>query len=167
MSMVWACAWHVHGVGMAWAWHGHGGHGHGMGMAWAWHDFSGQVSSTIALVRALFGDFSFEEISDNSRGYLNTILFLTYLFTAVFILLSMFLSILGESQAVARTKENEEKERGEHVDYGTFQACAWRVHGVCMACAWRVLHGCLLHLPGYLRLAAEEVHDADEAAQGL
>ena len=102
------------------------------------NDFSGQVSSTIALVRALFGDFSFEEISDNSRGYLNQILFLTYLFTAVFILLSMFLSILGESQAVARTNENEEKERGEHVDYGTFQVCAWRVRGVCVACAWRV-----------------------------
>ena len=121
------------------------------------NDFSGQVSSTIALVRALFGDFSFEEISDNSRGYLNQILFLTYLFTAVFILLSMFLSILGESQAVARTNENEEKERGEHVDYGTFQvcawrvsgvcmacmACAWRVHGICMACAWRVLGACM------------------------
>ena len=110
------------------------------------HNFSDQVSSTIALVRALFGDFSFEEISDNSRGYLNQILFLTYLFTAVFILLSMFLSILGESQAVARTNENEEKERGEHVDYGTFQVCAWRmwrVCGVCVACAWRVRGVCM------------------------
>ena len=106
-------------------------------------NFPDQVSSTIALVRALFGDFSFEEISDNSRGYLNQILFLTYLFTAVFILLSMFLSILGESQAVARTNENEEKERGEHVDYGTFQVCAWRVRGMCMACAWRVYGVCV------------------------
>ena len=34
---------------------------------------SNQVASTIALVRALFGDFSFEEISENSRGYLNQV----------------------------------------------------------------------------------------------
>ncbi len=84
-------------------------------------DFSNQVAATVALVRALFGDFSFEEIGDNSKGYLNVVLFLVYLFIAVFILLSMFLSILGESQANAREEERKEKEAGEFVDYGTFQ----------------------------------------------
>ena len=129
-----------------------------------------QVSSTVALVRALFGDFSFEEISDNSRGYLNQILFLTYLFTAVFILLSMFLSILGESQAVARGNETEEKDRGEHVDYGTFQVCmvrtvrAWYVYSMCIVCARDVLGQQLRHFPGHIRLAAEKAQGADAAA---
>jgi len=62
-------------------------------------DFYSQPASMIALAKALFGDFPFEEIIDNSRGYLNGLLFLVYLFVAVFILLSMFLAILGEAQA--------------------------------------------------------------------
>ena len=37
-----------------------------------------------------FGDFDIDEIMDNSSGYLNAILFLGYLFVAVFIMLSMF-----------------------------------------------------------------------------
>merc|ERR1719182_1064241 len=77
-------------------------------------DFYSQSSSVIALAKALFGDFPFEEIIDNSRGYLNGILFLVYLFVAVFILLSMFLAILGEAQAAVRDHENLLKERGEY-----------------------------------------------------
>ena len=34
-------------------------------------DFQTQYSSMIALARALFGDFPFEEIMNNSRGYIN------------------------------------------------------------------------------------------------
>jgi hypothetical protein len=75
-------------------------------------DYHSQTSSIIALALALFGDFPFEEILDNSRGYVNGILFLVYLFVAVFILLSMFLAILGEAQAAAREAENEAKEAG-------------------------------------------------------
>ena len=67
----------------------------------------------IALAKALFGDFPFEEIIDNSRGFLNGILFLIYLFVAVFILLSMFLAILGEAQAAVRDKEQQLKDQGE------------------------------------------------------
>merc|ERR1719487_2226002 len=76
-------------------------------------DFYSQPSSMIALAKALFGDFPFEEIIDNSRGYTNGILFLVYLFVAVFILLSMFLAILGEAQAQVRDDENVQKERGD------------------------------------------------------
>merc|ERR1719502_2537991 len=68
-------------------------------------DFYSQPSSMIALAKALFGDFPFEEIMDNSRGYINGVLFLIYLFVAVFILLSMFLAILGEAQAAVREQE--------------------------------------------------------------
>merc|ERR1719197_1505649 len=76
-------------------------------------DFFSQTSSVIALAKALFGDFPFEEIIDNSRGYTNGILFLVYLFVAVFILLSMFLAILGEAQAAVRDDENVLKDRDE------------------------------------------------------
>lgn len=76
-------------------------------------DFYSQTSSFIALAKALFGDFPFDEIIDNSRGYVNGILFLVYLFVAVFILLSMFLAILGEAQAAVRDEETRQKETGE------------------------------------------------------
>ena len=76
-------------------------------------DFYSQPSSLIALAKALFGDFPFEEIMDNSRGYTNGILFLVYLFLAVFILLSMFLAILGEAQAAVRESEQQEREEGK------------------------------------------------------
>ena len=76
-------------------------------------DFYSQPASMIALAKALFGDFPFEEIMDNSRGYVNGILFLIYLFVAVFILLSMFLAILGEAQAAVREAEMMQREEGK------------------------------------------------------
>ena len=69
--------------------------------------FVSQQSSIISLFRALFGDFDIDDIMDNSSGYLNASLFLVYLFVAVFILLSMFLAILGESQAQVRIQEED------------------------------------------------------------
>ena len=57
-----------------------------------------QISSFVSLARALFGDFDIDAIFNNSRGYLNVVLFISYLFVAVFIMLSMFFAILGESQ---------------------------------------------------------------------
>jgi hypothetical protein len=60
------------------------------------------MASFISLSRALFGDFDINEVLDNSPSYLNTVIYLAYLFVAVFILLSMFLAILGEAQANLR-----------------------------------------------------------------
>ena len=50
---------------------------------------------------------------DNSRGYANGVMFLVYLFVAVFILLSMFLAILGEAQAAVREAEMMQREEGK------------------------------------------------------
>ena len=84
-------------------------------------DYHSQTSSIVALALALFGDFPFAEILDNSRGYTNGILFLVYLFIAVFILLSMFLAILGEAQAAAREDEMMAKADGSAPNpYGFF-----------------------------------------------
>ena len=69
-----------------------------------------QIPAFIALFRALFGDFDIDEIMDNSSGYLNALLFLVYLFVAVFIMLSMFLAILAEGQVTVLGMINEEKE---------------------------------------------------------
>jgi hypothetical protein len=72
-------------------------------------DFYDQAHAIVSLFRALFGDFDIDEIMHNSSGYLNAILFLAYLFVAVFIMLSLFLAILAEAQAAARDKEAAHK----------------------------------------------------------
>ena len=52
-------------------------------------------------------------------------MFLIYLFVAVFILLSMFLAILGEAQAAAREAQAEAKEQGTFGnEYGVFGGAA-------------------------------------------
>ena len=75
--------------------------------------YMGFFPAIIALARALFGDFDIDEIMDNSGGYMNVILFLSYLFVAVFIMLSMFLAILAEAQVDVREDEKKLKERYE------------------------------------------------------
>jgi preprotein translocase subunit SecG len=88
--------------------------------------FNDQLASFISLARALFGDFDIDEILNNSRGYTNAVLFLTYLFVAVFIMLSMFLAILGENQAKVRGDQDDAQERGDAPpEYGTSFA-TWR-----------------------------------------
>jgi len=58
---------------------------------------------------------------NNSSGYTNAVLFLVYLFVAVFILLSMFLAILGEAQAQVRTEQEDARETGTAPpEYGVF-----------------------------------------------
>jgi hypothetical protein len=64
-----------------------------------------QIPAFISLFRALFGDFDIQAILDNSSGYLNTLLFLGYLFVAIFVMLSMFLAILAEAQVAVRDDE--------------------------------------------------------------
>lgn len=49
---------------------------------------------------------------NNSRGYINALLFLMYLFVAIFILLSMFLAILAEAQGTVRQRQQEAKDNG-------------------------------------------------------
>ena len=70
-------------------------------------NYYSQVYSMISLTRSLFGDFDIEEINENSKDYLNGSLFLVYLFVSVFILLALFLSILGEAQSAVRDDEIE------------------------------------------------------------
>ena len=74
--------------------------------------FNTQQGALISLTRSLFGDFDIDAILSNSADYLNTILFLTYLFVAVFIMLSMFLAILGEAQGIAREMQSKKSRKG-------------------------------------------------------
>jgi hypothetical protein len=85
--------------------------------------YNDQISSFISLARALFGDFDIDDIINNSSGYLNAILFITYLFVAVFIMLSMFFAILGEAQAGVRADQDDEKTKDDGTvepEYGVF-----------------------------------------------
>ena len=92
-------------------------------------DYYDQIHSLISLFRALFGDFDIDEIMDNSSGYLNAILFLGYLFVAIFIMLSLFLAILAEAQSKVREKEEEQKEDPTFNEYGAcfslYQGISW------------------------------------------
>lgn len=65
-------------------------------------------------------------IQANSASIVNLCIFIVYLFIAVFILLSMFFAILGESQANVRddlrAQQNESREGGQAAvpEYGIF-----------------------------------------------
>ena len=65
-------------------------------------DFYDQGPAIVSLFRALFGDFDLDEVMNQSSGYMNALLFLVYLFVAIFIMLSLFLAILAEAQAAVR-----------------------------------------------------------------
>jgi len=80
-----------------------------------------QLAAIVTLVRALFGDFDIDDILNNSNGYLNVVLFLAYLFVALFIILSIFLTILGEAQAAVSQENDKLKEKGEYKEYGVIQ----------------------------------------------
>jgi len=87
--------------------------------------FNTKHGSLISLSRALFGDFDIDDILNNSKDYLNALFFLVYLFVAVFILLSMFLTILGEHQAAVRDDQTLKKESGEAPpEYGVLADCS-------------------------------------------
>jgi len=66
-------------------------------------------ASFISIARALFGDFDIDEILDNSKDYFNAILFIGYLFIAIFIMLSMFLAILADVQVQLKEEKTNRK----------------------------------------------------------
>ena len=72
--------------------------------------YSSLMLAMLTLFRSLFGDFDIQAIVDSSNSYLNMFFFLGYLFFAVFILLSIFLPILGEHQDALQT-ENAERQQ--------------------------------------------------------
>jgi len=86
-------------------------------------DYWNQMPAFISLFRALFGDFDIDAIMNNSSGYLNALLFLGYLFVAIFIMLSMFLAILAEAQVAVREDEQrrEDETDGAFKSYGVFE----------------------------------------------
>ena len=66
----------------------------------SYNDF---ISAFFSLFRALFSDFDIALIMDNSSDYVNAVLLVLYLFAAIFVLLSIFLTILGEHQEGVRS----------------------------------------------------------------
>ena len=97
-------------------------------------DYYSQISSILSLVRALFGDFDVDEILNNTSGYMNALLFVAYLFVAVFIVLSLFLAILAEGQAAVRDDEAKKKLDPEFNEYGVVASAAKFVRAV----VWRI-----------------------------
>ena len=81
---------------------------------------------------------------DNSSSYTNAILLILYLFAAIFVLLSIFLTILGEHQGHVRDEEKEAKEAGTRApDYGIFSFLAAGMSGE--------VNGCIGHIKAKVR----------------
>jgi len=59
-------------------------------------EYRNMTSSFLALIRALLGDFSFEDLRRTNR-FLGPILFVVFVVLAVFVLLNMFIAIISES----------------------------------------------------------------------
>ena len=97
--------------------------------------YHSQVAAILSLFRALFGDFDMDDIMNNTAGYMNTMLFLGYLFVAIFIMLSLFLAILAEGQAAIREEEAKQKEDPTFNEYGVLSD-TWRGS---IKLGWRVL----------------------------
>ena len=85
-------------------------------------EFSDQTAAFMSLGRALFGDFDMNDVLENSNSYTNLVMYIAYLFTAVFVMLSMFFAILGESQANLREDQREKRKKGKLTEdeYGVF-----------------------------------------------
>ena len=76
-------------------------------------EYVDQRASFVSLGRALFGDFDIGRIFTSSPGYIMVIAFLIFLFVTVFIMLSMFFAILGESQANLRDDQRDDRKEAE------------------------------------------------------
>ena len=75
--------------------------------------YMNQIPAFISLFRALFGDFDIDEIQNNSSGYLNVILFLSYLFVSLFIMVSMFVAILAEAFVIENNTAIDKRTPGK------------------------------------------------------
>ena len=82
------------------------------------NDFYEQIPSALALSRALFTDFDIDEVMHNSAGWFNVMLYLLYLFVAVFVMLSLFLSLLAEG--FIKIKSGRERERADDPHYSEY-----------------------------------------------
>merc|ERR1719197_569805 len=81
--------------------------------------YNDMISSFFSLFRALFGDFDIDAIMDNSSDYINGVLLILYLFAAIFVLLSIFLTILGEHQGYVRDDQQAQRDAGDATpEYG-------------------------------------------------
>ena len=90
--------------------------------------YNDMISSFFSLFRALFGDFDIAVIMDNSSDYINAVLLILYLFAAIFVLLSIFLTILGEHQGYVRDEQQAAKAAGTNTpDFGL---CAFIYNGI-------------------------------------
>ena len=86
--------------------------------------YSSFFLAIITLMRSLFGDFDIDAILMASNSYVNVVVFMMYLFFAVFILLSIFLTILGEHQEAIesqkRTIRDNEGKLPHNLEWGVF-----------------------------------------------
>ena len=76
-------------------------------------EYATEQLSFIAMIRSIFGDFDLEGVMMMSSSFDNVIFLMLYLIVIVFVLMSIFLTILGEYQGQVREEQAKEREAGE------------------------------------------------------
>ena len=87
--------------------------------------YSSFFLAVLTLMRSLFGDFDIDAILMASNSYVNVVVFMMYLFFAVFILLSIFLTILGEHQEAIESQKRTIRDEQGHLPH----SLEWGVFG--------------------------------------
>jgi len=137
--------------------------------------FFDQFPSFVTLARGLFGDFDLDEIMNNSSGYGNVILFLAFLFVAIFLVLSLFLTILAEASVRVRELESERRKDPEFNEYGVCQTCLshtvrrlafwWLGRSPSNACAGSGAESSLAAVSGVTTLERSQMREVDSLRQ--
>ena len=88
-------------------------------------EYNSQLATLLSLFRGLFGDFDIASVMNTSSSWGNAIVLMMYLLGSIFILLSIFLTILGEHQGYVREEEVIARENGTATaEWGVFDARA-------------------------------------------
>ena len=115
--------------------------------------YSSIVLSAVTLFRALFGDFDIDAVLNTSNDWVTVGFFISYLFSAVFILLSIFLTILGEHQNYVREDQDKEKQNrkpGQSGEWGVLET----IYGFSKKKVRNML--AKLPLPRFLQITSED-----------
>ena len=126
--------------------------------------YSDQMTAIVTLLRAVFNDFDIDAVMAESQGYTNALLLLFYLFVAIFIIFSIFLSILSEAEVQCRLETIELKAQDPKFnDLGTL-ATLWGYFENLIDC---IMHEFEIKNPWPDSDSGEDATDSEEEEERL
>ena len=128
--------------------------------------FYDYLPAAISLARAIFSDFDLDDVMDNSSGYLNTILFLIYLFVSIFVMLTLFLAILFEGFMKVRGTSLESPFPSRRLVHEWRWACGRVGQSGASLFPWWMMALWMTALPPWLRAAPPPVCTGENGLRG-